>query len=349
MTGDLLSCFNIIYMKVLYKISRLPGIVAMAIIAVVIMVVGAVDLVTGYRLAFSVFYLIPVFLASYYLGLSAGVVTAILSAATWLLADFAARGGYPSYAIPVWNFFIRLGVFLFLTVALYNMRVAQRRQDELMNFLVHDLRTPLAIILNGLILIRGKADERQAEIIDLLTISCNRMGTLINSILDLSRLENRKMTVHIREESTRGLLEKVVKEVSVWARHNKVEVGLVIDTDLAQFRTDGELLHRILINLLSNAVKWSPEGAKVILRVFARDNAKLVFSVRDRGPGISREMTKKIFDKFTQLEHKEEGILPGSGLGLNFCKLAVERLGGRIWINSEKGKGTEVVFELPLS
>lgn len=335
---------RIIHKKLLKFSDKMLLVIAVAIT----LFVGLMDLLTGYRLAFSVFYLIPVFLASYYLDLLSGIFIAVLSAVLWFLADFIARGSYLHFIIPLWNTCIRLSVFLVLAFILHNMRVAQKKQSDLMHFIVHDLRTPLAIVLDGLYLLKKEADEKQRKLADLCVISCKRMSTLIDSIVDVSRFENGKMPIHLRKEKLKELLEAAIEGVSVWANHNGVKVVLEYGTELIELETDEELLRRILVNLLSNAIKWSPSGTTVTVRVSTPADERILFSIKDMGSGIPKNLSKKVFNKFTQLEGKQEVALKGSGLGLNFCKFAVEELDGRIWINSDKGKGTEVVFELPM-
>lgn len=104
-----------------------------------------------------------------------------------------------------------------------------------------------------------------------------------------------------------------------------------------------------MINLLSNAIKFGRPESAVTVRVTAGDTANLTFSVIDQGRGISKEWADKLFNRFVQVEaHKKEGILVGSGLGLVFCRQAVELLGGHIWLESKENEGTTITFVLPL-
>ncbi|MBU1083986.1 MAG: HAMP domain-containing sensor histidine kinase [Candidatus Omnitrophota bacterium] len=330
------------------KLSKLPDAVMLIIAVITALFVGFIDLVTGYRLAFSVFYLIPIFIAARYLGLISGISISILSAVLWFLADSGARGGYPNNIIPVWNTLIRLSVFLALTFTLHQMRVAQKKREDLTNFIVHDLRTPLTILLEGLYLLQDDADEKRKILTDLCVISCNRMNTLIDSILDVSKFESGKMQIDIQNMRVRELVEKALEGVSVWAKRNEIKMVSKYETDRDEIKTDEGLFYRVLINLLSNAIKWSPSGSTVTIRVSEPERGKILFSIEDEGTGIPRTMSEKVFDQFTQIKGKTALNVHGSGLGLNFCKLAVEKLGGKIWINSGKDKGANVMFDLPV-
>jgi signal transduction histidine kinase len=111
---------------------------------------------------------------------------------------------------------------------------------------------------------------------------------------------------------------------------------------------DRWVLIRILVNLLSNALKYTPSGGTITLTV-AMDDGWVHFSVKDQGPGIPKEYLERIFDRFVQVEARKAGAAVGTGLGLTFCKLAVEAHGGRIWLESEVGNGTTVHFVMPPS
>lgn len=101
------------------------------------------------------------------------------------------------------------------------------------------------------------------------------------------------------------------------------------------------------MNLLSNAIKASPKGSSVSVTATSSNGKEAIFSVEDKGVGIAQKYTPGIFGKYSQFHAREKGLVAGSGLGLNFCKLAVRELGGRIWVESQENKGTKVSFILP--
>ena len=120
------------------------------------------------------------------------------------------------------------------------------------------------------------------------------------------------------------------------------------DAGTETVHTDRNLLSRILINLLTNAIKVSKAKTNVSVCAFSPNAQCVTISIIDQGYGIPKAMLPKMFNRFTQIKVREKGILFGSGLGLNFCKLAVEALGGNIRLESEEGRGTKVVFTLPV-
>jgi signal transduction histidine kinase len=159
---------------------------------VLIVLLGVIDYLTGPELSFSIFYLLPISLVAWLVGRRAGVVVSGAGATSWLIADLLARPTYSHPAIPFWNATVRLGFFLVVTYALSELKASTNRQEELGQFIVHDLRSPLANVITGLQTIQDIAGEKmdavQRDLVERCMTSCNRMLTLINSLLDLPRL-----------------------------------------------------------------------------------------------------------------------------------------------------------------
>jgi signal transduction histidine kinase len=177
--------------------------------------------------------------------------------------------------------------------------------------------------------------------------SCNRMLTLINGLLDLARLESGKMVLNIQETALKTVFDTSVQQVSALAARSDVNVISQIDDGIETIQADAEVTVRILVNLLSNALKYSPEDSTVVVSAVPYTIEFVAIRVADTGPGIPKEWVNKVFSKFTQVEAREAGIGVGSGLGLSFCRLAVEAQGGRIWVESVVGQGTTVIFTVP--
>jgi signal transduction histidine kinase len=194
-----------------------------------------------------------------------------------------------------------------------------------------------------------KMDADQKDVVDTCIMSCNWTLTLINSLLDLARLESGQMPLQLCEVNIENLIESSLKQVTVWAEQKRVTLTSYLNRGVETVYTDPEVAMRILVNLLSNAIKFSQSESVVAVYV-APSNANMVaFSVTDQGPGILKEWVDKVFDKFVQVKARKAGSAVGSGLGLTFCRLAVEAQGGRIWLDSEIDKGTTVTFTLPMS
>lgn len=318
-----------------------------------ILFLGFIDYLTGAELSFSIFYLLPVSLAAWLMGRTAGISFSIAGAVMWLVADLMAGHIYSHPATPYWNTITRLGFFLIVTQILTGLRSAWERQEELGQFIVHDLRSPLSNIMTGMLILKETAseqlDETQQDLIEMSIISGNRMLTLINSILDLARLERGNIPLKLEEINIIEMVKSSLEQVKVWAQRNNVNLDSNIDEDARVVYADTQLCLRILVNLLSNAIKFSPSGANVSIKVSPMKPGFLIFRIIDQGKGISPEWTEKVFDKFVQVDAHKTGKTIGSGLGLAFCRLAVVAQGGRIWLESQEGMGTTVLFTLPVS
>lgn len=314
--------------------------------------VFVIDYVTGPELALSIFYLVPVSLVAWYVGRRAGILMSFTSAAAWLVADLLAGRAYSYPTVPYWNAGVRLGFFLIVTSTLSALRVAQERREELGQFIVHDLRSPLSNVMTGLQTLQVTADDTmdttQRGLVEACLVSCNRMLTLINSLLDLAQLERGRLLLQPGMVSVKELVEQSLQQVSVWAGRNHVALSFEPDASVEAVYADHAVTSRILVNLLSNAIKFSPPGSVVTVRTAPSDTHMAAMSVTDRGRGIPQEWVNKVFDKFVQVEAQRAGSTVGSGLGLSFCRLAVEAQGGHIWLQSEINKGTTITFTLPI-
>jgi signal transduction histidine kinase len=235
--------------------------------------------------------------------------------------------------------------------ALSALRISQNRQEELGQFIVHDLRAPLFGVMAGLETLQQIGPEKltsdHEEVLELCLRSCDQMVTLVNSLLDLSRLEKGLMPLQLSQVSVKELVESSLKQVTLWAGQKHVTLESHLESRVGTVYADLELTMRVVVNLLSNAIKFSQPGSVVSIRVAPDEGNVAVFSVIDQGHGIPKELADKLFNKYTQLEARTSGGMPGSGLGLAFCGLAVEAQGGHIWAKSEMGKGTSVSFTLP--
>ncbi len=296
-----------------------------------------------------ILYLIPIILVDWFAGEKPGVILAVASAIAWFAADVLSTQHDTGNVVPYWNLAVRSAIFLIVTYMLSGLLASRKRQEELMHFIVHDLRSPLTNVLTGLQTLRqmrnGQMDESEQELLDMALVSSNRILTLVNSLLDLPRLENRKMPVQTQEVRVDDLVNNSLAVVALWAAQNRVNIVYEPDPQVQTVIADPDITTRVLVNLLSNALKYTPPDSTITIRVRTSNNGMVTFSVTDQGPGIPPEWVEKVFDKYAQVEARKEGA--STGLGLTFCQLAVEAQKGRIWIESELGKGTTVLFTLP--
>jgi signal transduction histidine kinase len=314
---------------------------------------GAADYLTGPELSFSIFYLIPVCLVAWFVDRRAGITMSVIGAVVWLMADLAAGHFYSHLAIAYWNATVRLGFFIItsaLAFAVSSLRTSHERQEELVRFIAHDLRSPLGIVIGGLQALRdggGTMDMPQKDMVETCIMSGSRMLMLVNSLLDVARLESGQMPLQLSQVSVQDLVASSLKQVEWWTREQHITIALQQDPGITSVYADPALTERVLVNLLSNAIQFSQHESSIIVRIASLNASAVVFSVTDRGCGIPKEWLGRVFDKFAQVEAHKGGDRIGSGLGLTFCRLAVEAQGGRIWLKSTVNQGTTVTFTLP--
>jgi signal transduction histidine kinase len=226
-----------------------------------------------------------------------------------------------------------------------------RMREEMTDMLVHDLRSPLTMVMGSIGLMqRAWNHEDAGEFQKLITLaqgSNERILRMINQLLDISRFESGNLPLHCQSVSVEQLLRDVIARHAPAAATVDISLEMEVDVDLPPLHVDRQLVGRVLDNLLDNAVKFTPEGGSV--HVWARrapQTSWLHIGVSDTGPGIPSEGQAHLFEKFQQVKGIE-GRRRGSGLGLHFCKLVVEAHEGEIWVESEMGQGSTFVVSLP--
>jgi signal transduction histidine kinase len=229
------------------------------------------------------------------------------------------------------------------------LEVASEHKSEFLANMSHELRTPLNAIIGFSQVLRkrmfGEINAKQAEYLDDILTSANHLLALINDVLDLSKVEAGHVELQVAPFSLQDALERGVSMVRERATTNGVEVRLHANGGLDVVTGDERRIRQVIFNLLSNAVKFTPAGGLVDVEA-ERTDGEVKVSVADTGPGIAPEDLDRIFEEFQQTEtgaRQQEG----TGLGLALSKCFVEMHGGRIWCDSEVGKGSTFVFTLP--
>jgi signal transduction histidine kinase len=229
------------------------------------------------------------------------------------------------------------------------LRRAESQRDSLTAMLVHDLRTPLTAIIGPIEMLTtdlaGQLDEMQTELFTMCSRSAHRLLGLVNNLLDVSKMESGEMTLHLAETDPAHLITDAANQLAPLARESGIELIHEACAGLSVLRADPDLLTRVLVNLIGNALKFTPRGGTVTVSAHSEtDERGVTFAVRDTGEGIPRESFERIFEKFGQVEERQGGRKMSTGLGLTFCRMVVEAHGGRIWIESELGKGSTFSF-----
>lgn len=305
-------------------------------------------------------YLIPVAAAGMFAEVTGGIVAGVAASLLLGLLSPVART-WDGSALLGWQMgFVFLGGLIgylkrqaeLQREAKEQLRRQQELREALTDFLVHDLRSPLTNVISGLetlkLALQDQIAPEDAELLELALIGAQRLLTMVNSLLDLRKMEEGKFPLYLKEFVPDDAVTEAVRQVQLWAKQNGVIVRTELASDLPAMVADRWVLIRVLVNLLSNALKYTPSGKTVTVWVETRDDG-VHFAVADEGPGIPKEYLDRIFDRFVQVEARKAGAAVGTGLGLTFCKMAVEAHGGRIWLESEVGKGTTVHFVLPLT
>ena len=229
------------------------------------------------------------------------------------------------------------------------LEAASRHKSEFLANMSHELRTPLNAIIGFSQVLRdemvGPVNEKQAEYLDDISSSGSHLLSLINDVLDLSKVEAGQVELEVHPFSLREALERGVVMVRERATEDGVRVAFAADPEVDVVEGDERRIKQVIFNLLSNAVKFTPAGGEVDVSA-TRANGEVRVSVADTGPGVAPEDRDRIFEEFQQSE-TGVGLREGTGLGLALSKRFVELHGGRIWVESEVGHGSTFTFALP--
>jgi PAS domain S-box-containing protein len=227
---------------------------------------------------------------------------------------------------------------------------SDRLKTAFLHNISHEIRTPMNAIIgfSNLLFEQGMIDETQRSYIEIIMSSSNHLLAIVNDIIEISNIEAGILKTYIRESNLNAELNLLLKQFSGKA----AEKGLLISfeaglpDDQSVISTDCTKVVQIISNLLNNAIKFTNSGK--IEFGYKQRNSVLEFYVTDTGIGIEPEQFKKIFDRFYQVEHSESRLYEGTGLGLSISKAYVELLGGKIWLISQRTKGTTFFFTIPL-
>jgi len=239
--------------------------------------------------------------------------------------------------------------------AVMEMREIDRLKSQFLANMSHELRTPLnsiigfsRVILKG---IDGPVSDLQQQDLTAIYNSGQHLLGLINDILDLAKIEAGKMELAFDEVNMTDLANSVLSTMSGLIKDRPIEMKRIIEPDLPTVRADAIRIRQVMINLLSNASKFTDEGDIVVeVRLVAGESGRnqIRVSVTDTGPGISEADQEKLFQAFSQVDDSPTRKTGGTGLGLSICRQLITMHDGRIWVDSEVGRGSTFHFTLPL-
>ena len=222
-------------------------------------------------------------------------------------------------------------------------------RDDLTSMIYHDLRSPLANVVSSLNLLKTMLppdDAAMKSLLDISLRSTERIQRMTDSLLDLNTLEAGQPIGNRTLENVSDLIYEAVEAIESTINNKDQSISYRVAEKISKVLVDQDMIRRVMTNLLENASKYSPEGTNIEIGAHQQNDQAHVW-VRDHGGGIPASERERIFDKFTRL--KTSNGPKGLGLGLAYCRLAVQAHGGRIWVESELGVGSRFVFALPVA
>lgn len=249
------------------------------------------------------------------------------------------------YGTTVYNEEEKLG-----TVFVYRDMTREYELDQMKSELVstvsHELRTPLSSVLGftELLLTKELKPERQKRYLTTIHKEAKRLTNLINDFLDLQRMEAGSQPYDMKETALDSIAMDVIYQFKNEKNH---QLSFVDETSKTLVEADRERIHQVLTNLVSNAVKFSPEGGEITINL-RNEGDDVIVAIGDEGLGIPEKSISSLFNKFQRIDEGDRKNIGGTGLGLAICREIIERHGGKIWVESEEGRGSTFSFRLPL-
>ena len=246
-----------------------------------------------------------------------------------------------------------LGSFREIAEKNARLQELERAKEGLTHMIIHDLNNPLMAIsgsLEMLLLNKNELPEKQYGTIQKCHNYCNDFNLLIRSLLDIHRMEKVKLELQKEETDFPVMVDEVQRQFTQKAELKKISLSFRSPANIPSVFIDQGLIKRVIANLLNNAIRHTPKEGHIAESIdIIPENGYIRFNIKDSGNGLAPEYHQRIFNKFEQVELKREGVFSGSGgLGLAFCKMAVEAHGGRIWVESKGKEGEGSLFRLTI-
>jgi signal transduction histidine kinase len=230
------------------------------------------------------------------------------------------------------------------------LEAASRHKSEFLANMSHELRTPLNAIIGFSEVLSermfGELNEKQEEYLKDIHASGQHLLSLINDILDLSKIEAGRMELELTDFHLPTALDSALALIRERAGRRGIALHLSVDDRLGQIRADERKVRQVVLNLLSNAIKFTPEGGRIDVGAVPRDGFVEV-AVSDTGVGIAPEDQEAVFEEFRQVGTADKKV-EGTGLGLTLCRKFIELHGGKIWVKSQLGQGSTFTFTVPV-
>lgn len=225
-------------------------------------------------------------------------------------------------------------------------------KENLTAMIVHDMGNPLNEIILQLSFLetelKDKLNDEQKYSMGSAIMASHYIKEMIKDVIDVTRLEEEKLKPEYEEFDMMGVVQEVIDGIQMKAKKFEMNLSCEILGTAAVVRADRNLIKRVIANLVQNAIKFSNRGGDIVVKInYEQFERNVLVQVKDSGRGIQKENLDKIFDKFFQVQHSDSKH--GTGLGLTFCRLAVEAHNGKIWVESEVSKGSIFNFTIPIN
>ena len=234
------------------------------------------------------------------------------------------------------------------------LRELEKAKEGLTHMVIHDLNGPLMAISSVIQLVLMEKEtfsEKQVRFLQTSLDQCHDLNQQIQSLLDIHRMEEAKLEPKREATEMAGMVKEILSQFASRALLKRIDISFDFIKPVPPVQMDHDLISRVVSNLLSNAIRYTPSGGRIQGSVdYLSEKGPLLICVRDTGPGLEPQYHERIFNKFEQVSMKKAGVTVGmSGVGLTFCKMAVEAHGGRIWVESDgQGKGCAFNVEIPV-
>lgn len=328
-----------------------------------IAIIAIIDTITGYEIAFSIFYLIPVCYFNWLFGHKWGTAISFCCAILWFFSEQITQYPYSSIWIPYWNMGVRLAFFLIVSFLFSRLlekekqiKAAYEEVDKLSEIkseftwmVSSQLRHPLASVIDNLQELEKSLPHlttEQKKRLDLAARHSSDMYKMADDVMNFAALQTRKVDLNLEMED----INKDILVATQFQRTVAEKKGLIIETFLDQsipkIAYEKESITEVLNMLFSNAINFSDKGKITVRSSLSKNNIKI--SIQDEGVGIEAKYLDQVFKPFEQIIGSDGRKPQGSGLGLAMTRLIVERHGGKIWIESKPKLGSTVSFTIPL-
>ncbi len=233
------------------------------------------------------------------------------------------------------------------------LRELEQIKEELTHMVIHDIKNPLfemSFILQLFMKHKHIFNEKQLNFLKIGIDNCEHIKSMIQNILDIYKIGEGKLALNKEPTYLGDLIKQTIDMFKLSIELNELNLQFYIDDELPIVDVDRFMITRVISNLLYNAIKHTPKHGDIVIKVFSKDDGYVYVEVENDGDTIPAEFREKIFDRFEQIEVREKGILSGScGLGLTFCKMAIDAHKGKIWVeDKEDSLGCKFCFVLPV-